>query len=197
MSNGNKSKAVQGDEIVKLRYGVLTFIGKTGKLKVQGKEVKGSDMLDSLDALIAAINAAAAAREVFRTAVAEEDAQLEQLRPLMVVLRATFRMTLSAQQLATCGLTAKRGKRTLSADERIAKTAKLRATRMANHTQGARQERLAKARATIAAVFGGAGGTSTAPAATSPPTGDEPAVGAPATATGNGNAAGNGNGAVH
>ena len=147
------NKPVEVVQLVALRDGMATCVGKSEKYKVQGKEVKVSEILGSLDALIADVQAAAAAREVYRAAVEAADVRRRQLRPLLVNVRTQLRATLSAADLATCGLSAKHGSRDLTADQRVAKLAKLRATREANGTRGAAQRRADKAKAVIAGVF--------------------------------------------
>ena len=138
---------------MKLRNGLADVFGKSGKVRVQGKEVKVSDMLASFDALIAATLARAAARGAYRAAVDEENARFAEVQPLLVNLRSQLRDTLSEEQLATLGIAAKRTKRALSPEERMAKMAKNRATRDANGTRGARQRRVDKAKAVLATVL--------------------------------------------
>ena len=167
MDTRNKSKAVQLDQDTKLKTGVVAIVGKSGKIRVQGKEVKVTDFVDAVDALSAATAATAAAQAVYRAAVAEESAVRKRVGPLVSGVRAQLRTSLSDEELAACGLTSKRRKRSLSAEERVAATAKNRATRHANHTQGAQQRRLEKAKAVIAAAY-----APSAPAATSPPAGE-------------------------
>ena len=148
-----RSKSINGEAIIKLRTGLALILGKSDKLEIQGKEVKGSEILDSLDALIADDEATAAARAVYRAAVTAQDARRAELAPLVSGVRTHLRATRSDEQLAACGIVRKGTRRAPSVDERMARATKARATREAKHARGVRQERIAKARATIAAAF--------------------------------------------
>jgi hypothetical protein len=144
-----------------LRAGLAHVMGKSAKVKVRGKEVKTSDILDALDTL--AVNAAATekAKAAYHRAVAAERGYRATKTAMLSEVRAQLRATLSDEELASCGL-ARAAKRNLSSEERIAATLRLRATRVSNGTCGDKQRREAKAKAVIAAAY--------AQPATSPPT---------------------------
>ena len=159
----------------KLREGLASVMGKSMKLPVQGTEVKTGDILGVLDTLIANHAATQAAKAAFHRAVAIEEAYRTQTRAFVSGVRAQLRAGLSDEELAACGLSRKRAVRTLSADERTAATAKLRATREAKGTRGVRQARQKEARAVITAAFAPpAPGEPDAPTAT-PANGTTPA----------------------
>jgi hypothetical protein len=144
-----------------LRSGLAHVVGKSAKVKVQGKEVRMSEILDALDTQAANAAATEKAKLAYREAVAVEQEYRAAKRALLTALRAQLRATLSGEELAACGL-ARASRRELSAEERVAATLSLRDTRRRNGTLGEKQRREAKAKAVIVAAY--------AEPATPPPT---------------------------
>ena len=153
ISMGRIRKSAEIAYLVALRQGIAAYLGRTAKVKVRGKRVSRKELLRLVDALIAEVQATAAARLAHAAAVRAERTRRAQLRPLLTSVRALLQATLSDEQLAACGLPARQERRSLSTDERIARVAKLRATRAAKRTSTARQRRLAKANAVIAGML--------------------------------------------
>jgi hypothetical protein len=147
------SKTNRRGQDVQLREGFASVMGSSAKVLVEGKEVEGGQVLSALDDLIAAAQATDAAKAAYHQAVAREAALLVEAHPLLSGVRRLLGAMLAPEQLARCGLAPRKPPRPLSANERTAATAKLRATRQANGTRGARQAREEEAKAFLTATF--------------------------------------------
>jgi hypothetical protein len=149
-----KSKVFRVGLVSQLRDGLAALLGKSGKVTIEGKEVKLKDVLDVLDKLVAHAKAAAQARGAYRRTIAEQRAFVAQAGPLVLAVRAHLLGSYSEEQLAECGLAKRKTSRRLTAAERTAVTAKVRATRQAHGHVSVRRAREAAALAEVVATYG-------------------------------------------
>jgi hypothetical protein len=148
-----KNKTIQAAEDARLREGLVEILGSAATLRVEGKEVKIRDVLDALDRIAARAAATSEAKGQFHRAVAAEKEERAQVSALLSAVRAALRATSSPEELLACGLAPRKAPRVLSAEERVLKAVKLRATRAANRTRGVRQVREERVRAGLAAAY--------------------------------------------
>ena len=149
----NLSKATRAAQQAALRDGLARIYDRSAVLSLGGKKVRVGTLLDALDALRADRERTAAARAAWLAAAAAEKERQASLSPLLTRLCGLLRVLLSDEELAACGLV-RRQRRALSPDERTAAVAKFRATRQAEGIRGARQKRVAAARAVIEDAYG-------------------------------------------
>jgi hypothetical protein len=147
------TKVLEVRRNAELRQGLPRVFGKSATIQIQGEEVKVTDILTELDTLDSNAKAVDEANGNYHKAVATEGEARARARPRLMALRVQLQARLSPEELATCGLAPKKKARALTADERTVKTAKLRATREASGTHGARQVRAVKAKAALTAAF--------------------------------------------
>jgi hypothetical protein len=137
-------------------------LGKSGVVKIDGKPVKAGVVIELLDKLIANAAATAQAKSTFRSAVAEEQAFEAATQSTLAGLRAHLLGSFTRDELAACGLVPKKkGRRPLSAAERMAAIAKMRATRTAH---GLKPEKLVREEEAIAEVIAAYGPQPATPA---------------------------------
>jgi hypothetical protein len=145
------TKIVRVGSAKQLRDGLEAVLGKSGVVKVDGKPVKAGVIIELLDKFIANASTTAQAKSAYRSAVAEEQAFEAETQSTLAAVRAHILASFTRDELASCGLTPKKkGPRPLTAAERMAATAKMRATRNAH---GRKPEKVLREEEAIAEVL--------------------------------------------
>jgi hypothetical protein len=86
---------------------LLRLLGKSAKVNVQGKEVKISELMDSLDSVAARAVEKAAAKAAYHATVDAHRALVDDVTRVVVALAATVRATRSRRELVDLGLAPK------------------------------------------------------------------------------------------
>jgi hypothetical protein len=171
------SKVVRVGSAKQLRDGLEAALGRSGVVKIDGKPVKSGVVIDLLDELIASAAKTAQAKSAYRSAVAEEHALDAETQSTLAAVRAHILGSFTQDQLAACGIVPKKkGRRPLSAAERLAATVKTRATRAAHGRKPGQLVREQEAVADVIAAYAPQpAAPSTATAAAGPEAGPAPA----------------------
>jgi hypothetical protein len=148
------SKVLHVGSVSQLRDGLALLLAKSGRLTIEGKEVKLRDVLDVLDKLVANNKVTAQAKAAYRHAVADERAFAAQARSMVIAVRMHLLGSYSEEQLAECGLAPRKTRRRLSSAERTAVAAKIRATRVAHGRVSQKRAREEAALAEVVAAYG-------------------------------------------
>jgi hypothetical protein len=147
------SKIVRVGSAKQLRDGLEAALGRSGVVKIEGKSVKAGVVIELLDKLIASAAKTAQAKSAYRSAVAEEQAIDAEAQSTLAAVRTHILGSFTRDQLAACGLAPKKERRSLTAAERVASTAKLRATRAAHGRKPAKLVREQEAIAEVIAAY--------------------------------------------
>jgi hypothetical protein len=133
-----KSSELADDQ--KLIAGIQKHFASASVL-LNGTTYTGASLVTSVQARVTVVNATLAARATWQAAVKAEEAELESSQPLLNALRkALFTMFSNIDDLADFGLVPHK-KPVLTPAERVAATAKAKATRAARHTMGKVQKK--------------------------------------------------------
>jgi hypothetical protein len=142
-------------------------------LLVAGSTVKTSDLVTLLQARIAAVKAAIAAKAALMTAVAAMNAELVKTAAQVSGARQALKVAFAGQadQLGDFGLEPPKVRTPLTAEEKAAAAAKATATRKANHPNAGKKSKGTTVAAAPAAAPAAPAGEPSAPAAPAAPGG--------------------------
>ena len=153
--------------------GLIKHAATLVTLLVAGSTVKTSDLVTVLQARIAAIKNAMAAKAAAMVAVAEMNAELAKTAALVSGSRQALKIAFAGQadQLGDFGLEPPKARTPLTADEKAAAAAKAKATRKANHPNAGKKSKKTTVDAAPAAAPVAPAGAQPAPAAPAAPGG--------------------------
>ena len=151
MNKNTKTTRANADH--KLETGIVKHLGKSGSVTVGGTKYTGAQIAEMArernDSLQAVEAARAEAKRVLRK---DEELRAKTDGVLALVRQALVLLYLGNDAvLADLGLAPKKQPRPLTAEERLAKADKIRATRQARKTMGSRQKAEVRGEATAPA----------------------------------------------
>jgi hypothetical protein len=173
MATKNITRTQQQNVDQKLIDGFNKHAQTIPSLLIGGTSLKTADIIGTLQARIAAANAAVSTRATWQTAVKADHDERAKTKTFVSGLRQAIQVAFagSIDVLADFGL-APRKQRVVTPEEKAAASAKAKATREARHTMGSKQKKAIKGTVPQAAP-------ATPPAPASPPNAPAP-VTAPA-----------------
>jgi hypothetical protein len=168
MGNKTKLQKVQSDS--QLLSGIQKNFPST-TFTVQSGPQTTAQVVTVLQARINAAQAAWTAKTAYHSAVVACDQEVEQTDPLIEGIRQNILTMYSAspQILSDCGVSPRKPRKLLTAQQKVVAAAKAKATRIARGTMSAKQKATIKGTAPATVVINTNGsGTSVTPPATAP-----------------------------
>jgi hypothetical protein len=179
MSN-SKYGTIQATSDAKLREGLAAHNKKSERFKVKGEEVNVGEALTMLERRAAALRAVDDARAAFHAAVRAQRQIVDASESALAAVRQHLSTLLDDRALAAYGMAPKKGRGTLTIEERAVAAAKMRATRAQRGMMGPKQRRQAEAVTELAHLAAAATNGHGDGAAPAPAAGEgEPPIGVP------------------